>query len=84
MPRRQQRYEPRGGDTEGSGIESGWRWEFSRAAARQYSKLDKMVQQRVVRELDLLAAGERVDIRKLEGADEYRLRVGNFRVVYIL
>ncbi len=35
-----------------------------------------------MRELDLLASGQRVDIRKIEGEDEYRLRVGNFRVIY--
>lgn len=84
MPRRRERHEPRGGDSEGGSVESGWRWEFAPAAARQFNKLGAMVQQRIVRELDLLVAGSRVDVLKLEGADEFRLRVGSYRVIYVV
>lgn len=53
------------------------------AAAKQMAQLSEEVQQRIIRQLDLLAAGSPVvDTRKLEGEVGFRLRVGNYRVVY--
>lgn len=82
MPRRQGRQGPRGGEADGGSVSRGWRWEFTPAAARQIASLDEKVRRRIIGELDLLATGSRVDSRKLEGADEYRLRVGSYRVIY--
>lgn len=82
MPRRQGRQRPRSGGSDDSGVRTDWRWVFTPAAARQIANLDEKVQQRIINELDLLAAGSRVDILKLEGDDEFRLRVRSYRVVY--
>jgi mRNA interferase RelE/StbE len=55
------------------------------AAERQLRHLHDEVQHRIRRELDLLVAGSpTVDMRKLEGDDAYRLRVGNFRAIFII
>ena len=82
MPRREKRQEEPGDEAGSAGVSRGWRWKSTPAAARQIANLDEKVRQRITGELDLLTAGSRVDSRKLEGADEYRLRVGSFRVIY--
>ena len=82
MPRRHERRGPDDPAAEGGSVDTGWQWVFTPAAARQIAHLDQKVQQRIIDELDLLAAGSRVDTRKLEGGDEYRLRVGSYRVIY--
>jgi mRNA interferase RelE/StbE len=82
MPRHQGRQKPHSGGSGGSGVTTDWQWGFAPAAAKQIAHLDEKVQQRIMRDLDLLAAGKKVDTLKLEGEDEYRLRVGNFRVIY--
>ena len=46
------------------------------------AKLDVRMRQRIVDELNLLVTRSRVDSRKLEGSNEYRLRVGTYRVMY--
>ena len=77
MPRRHERRGPDDPDAESGSVDTGWQWVFTPAAARQFAHLDQKVQQRIIDELDLFAAGARVDVRKLEGGDEYRLRVGS-------
>lgn len=56
-------------------------WVFSARAARDFKRLDPPVQRRVVNALDRLtgepAAG---DVVKLANVDEWRLRVGDWRV----
>jgi len=42
--------------------------------------LDEVTRKRVRQGIDRLAQGETVDIRKIVGGDEYRLRVGDYRV----
>jgi mRNA interferase RelE/StbE len=45
--------------------------------------LAKEIQDRIVADLDILVVDPRaVDARKLAGRPGYRLRVGNFRVLY--
>jgi mRNA-degrading endonuclease RelE of RelBE toxin-antitoxin system len=56
-------------------------WVFSARAARDFKRLDPPVQRRVVNALDRLtgepAAG---DVVKLANVDEWRLRIGDWRV----
>ena len=49
-------------------------------------KLDRPVQERVLRSLRRLAADPRAaaSVKALKGSNEYRLRVGDWRVVYTL
>ena len=83
MPRRKGRHRPQGGEFGDTGVRPDWRWVLVPAAERQLKHLGEGVQRRITAELDLLAAGSpNVDIRKLEGGNEYRLRVGDYRVIY--
>jgi mRNA interferase RelE/StbE len=83
MPRRKGRHSPRGGESGDIGVRPDWRWVLAPAAERQLKHLSEGVQRRITAELDLLAiASPNVDIRKLEGGNDYRLRVGDYRVIY--
>jgi mRNA interferase RelE/StbE len=87
VPRRQGRNKPQGGESSGAGVSTDWRWVLTPAAERQLRRLSAEVQHRITRELDLLAAGSpTVDTRKLElaGEDAYRLRIGNYRVLFTI
>ncbi len=58
--------------------------ELSPAAARQLRKLDRAAAQRVIAAIDLLAGTPRPPgARKLAGgAGEWRVRTGDYRIVY--
>lgn len=59
--------------------------EFLRSAARAFAKLERPVQRRLASRIDRLAEDPRAgDVRKLRGTDDdvWRLRVGDFRVLY--
>ena len=61
-----------------------YRIEFAPSAARQFTKLPRDTQDRVAAKVDSLAANPRQHgIEKLAGAAGlYRVRVGDFRIVY--
>ena len=53
------------------------------SAAREFEKLDPGMRRRVRRTVDRLARDPRAGSVKLRGADDlWRLRVGDYRVVY--
>ena len=53
------------------------------AAAKMIKKLDRQFQSRISRKIDELAYEPRpTGAAKLEGAELYRVRVGDFRIVY--
>lgn len=58
--------------------------EFSRRAEREFKGLPKGVQLRLVPKIDSLADDPRPrGVKKLEGEEElYRIRVGDYRVIY--
>jgi len=59
-----------------------WSVEFERRADRDLEQLDPQVKQRVLRAIDRLLSDPRsADLRKLEGRPEWRLRVGDWRVI---
>ena len=60
-----------------------WRVEFHPSARAELLKLDRPIQTRVLRDLHKLAADPRAagSVKALKGSDEYRLRVGDWRVV---
>jgi mRNA interferase RelE/StbE len=57
---------------------------FRRSAEKDMRKLDAKVQGRVLRVVEVLAHDPRPDgCRKLQGSDDaYRIRVGDYRVIY--
>jgi mRNA interferase RelE/StbE len=63
-----------------------YRVEFAPAAARQLTKLDAQVQRRIISALHALAADPRprgvVQLSGTRGAPRWRLRVGDYRVIY--
>ncbi len=61
-----------------------WSLSFTARAQKDLRKADKVIRQRVIDALDRLVAGDpSVDIRKLASRkDQWRLRVGNWRVIY--
>jgi mRNA interferase RelE/StbE len=61
--------------------DASWRVNYTSRARRDLRRLDRQVAKRVILALDGLAANDpRSDLRKLSGSDEYRLRVGEWRV----
>jgi mRNA interferase RelE/StbE len=65
-----------------------WAIEFTRSAFKEFMRLDVDVRERMAEALEWLAAHPRstlLDIRKLRAPlPVFRLRVGDYRVVYLL
>jgi mRNA interferase RelE/StbE len=58
-----------------------WRIRYVPQARRDLRRLDPSIRKRVVLAIERLAANDpRSDVRKISGADECRLRVGDWRV----
>jgi mRNA interferase RelE/StbE len=56
-------------------------WVFSARAGREFKRLDPPVQRRIVNALDRLTGDPSAgDVVKLTDADEWRLRIGDWRV----
>jgi mRNA interferase RelE/StbE len=61
--------------------ETPWTLEFERRAEQDLRRLDPPVARRVLAALDrLLRRDPSLDLRRLHGGDEWRLRVGDWRV----
>jgi mRNA interferase RelE/StbE len=63
-----------------------WRVEFRSSARAELLALDRTVQARVLRSLAKLADDPRsaTTVKAMKGSDRYRLRVGDWRVIYTL
>jgi len=63
-----------------------WRVELTRAATRDLRRLDPQIRRRVQTALQTLAADPQQPgaLRKLTGAPEHRLRVGDWRALLLL
>jgi mRNA-degrading endonuclease RelE of RelBE toxin-antitoxin system len=61
----------------------GWRYVLSQHALRDMRRLTLSARQRIFEALDLYVAERRGDVLKLQGReDEWRLRVGDRRVLF--
>lgn len=61
----------------------GWQWTMTSAARKQLERLDDRRQGQINEALDALIVGTpNLDVKKLEGTQVYRLRVGAIRVVF--
>lgn len=60
--------------------------EFKKSAQKEFDRLSRAVQQKIVEALHLLSShpySELLQIKKLKGTDSvYRFRVGDYRVLY--
>jgi len=58
--------------------------EFSRQAQKQFEALPRQIQQRLQPQIDTLVEEPRPSgVKKLKGAEnQYRIRVGSYRIVY--
>ena len=63
-----------------------WRVEVTRTALKDLKRLDPPIRQRIQQALVTFAADPHVSaqLRKLTGAPEWRLRVGDWRVLLLL
>ncbi len=63
-----------------------WQVEFKPAARRDLRGLDRPVQERILKALTSLALAPRAaaSAKALQGEPSYRLRVGDWRVIYTL
>jgi len=61
-----------------------YRVEFAASALREFRALERPIQRRIATCIDELAANAfPPDVKKLQGApDHYRIRVGDYRVIY--
>jgi mRNA interferase RelE/StbE len=59
--------------------------EWSKSAAKVFSRLDQTTQRRILAAMQLLAESEQGDVRRLQGTAEevFRLRVGDWRVIFV-
>lgn len=65
---------------------SGYKYIFSESAKRDLKKLDDQIKSRIIKKLDELTSGkEGLDIKNMvgKGPAEYRLRVGDYRVIFM-
>lgn len=59
--------------------------QFTRSSEKELSKLDKKLAKRIFQKLKLLVDHpDKVKTEKLTGVSAYRLRVGDYRVVYVI
>jgi mRNA interferase RelE/StbE len=57
---------------------------FTRTAEKELRRLDPPIRARVLGALDRLSADDRsLDVRRLTGSEHFRLRVGDWRVIYL-
>jgi mRNA interferase RelE/StbE len=56
---------------------------FMAVALRQWTKLTPVVRERIKSKLDTFAATGSGDVKRLKGRDGCRLRIGDWRVIFI-
>ncbi|MEJ7798718.1 MAG: type II toxin-antitoxin system RelE/ParE family toxin [Solirubrobacteraceae bacterium] len=60
-----------------------WQVRYSRQAEKDLGRLDPPIRQRIVIAIDRLADGDAAGVVRLQGTDaDYRLRVGDWRVIF--
>ena len=60
-----------------------WQVRYTRQAEKDLGRLDSPIRRRIVAAIDGLAAGDATGVIRLKGTDAaYRLRVGDWRVIF--
>lgn len=52
---------------------------YSKQAVKFLQKQERKIQMRIISAIEIIPVG---DIKKLQGTDKYRLRVGDFRIIF--
>lgn len=52
---------------------------YSKQAIKFLTKQDKNIRARIKQAIDLLPLG---DVKRLQGSNKYRLRIGDFRIIF--
>lgn len=55
---------------------------FTRAASKQFDQLPPDARQRISDAMDAYAINGQGDIKRLSGRQDYRLRIGHYRVIF--
>lgn len=56
---------------------------LSRSARKEFDQMDRALQTRIIKKLKVLEADPRgADAIKLSGCDSWRVRVGDYRIIY--
>jgi mRNA interferase RelE/StbE len=64
-------------------VSDGWSLRLTRSAEKDLRRLDPPVRKRVLDGLDRLLAQDRsLDVTRLTGSEHFRLRVGDWRVIF--
>jgi mRNA interferase RelE/StbE len=64
-------------------VNAGRSLRFTRSAEKDLRRLDPPIRKRVLGGLDRLLAEDRsLDVRRLTGSEHFRLRVGDWRVIF--
>jgi mRNA interferase RelE/StbE len=61
-----------------------WQILWTDEAVRDLSRLDRQVALRIVKKVEGLATDPHRFFRRLKGSDDYRLRIGDYRVLALL
>lgn len=55
---------------------------FTQTSLRQFDKMDKPVQQRIISKLDSIIQDPLTSVKRLRGINLYSLRIGDYRVIF--
>ncbi len=61
-----------------------WKVIFAEESLREVLNLDKRIVKRMIQKLESISTKPRQHLTKLDGYDEYKLRVGDYRVLVLL
>jgi len=61
-----------------------WQIKWSDEAVKDIIKLDKTVYIRIIKKVESTSADPHKFFKRLKGADDYKLRVGDYRVIALL
>jgi mRNA interferase RelE/StbE len=57
--------------------------EFSPVARKTFLKLPRQLQQRILQKINILTTNPRpADCKKLQNSENYRIRIGEWRIIY--
>lgn len=58
---------------------------FTKNAKRDLEKIEYFIRIRIIKQIEKMGNGERVDIKKIKGSgSDYRLRIGDYRAIFTL